>query len=262
VATLYRDHALQFACDETITETHYRPSGRIRNRTTHDLQYIYTVETPRNETDALNTPLASRLADYRTLRSENDHQNPSQEVRLEDFDLAGFLLRSYSWAFIFDPTLQPAYTYTIVEETRTLGRPALVVAFEPTSGLDISADRWIGKAWIDGETYQLLRVEAFRPADYRQLQEVERARRESDFRQERYLVKQVITEFSVEKNGMRFPSKVSVIGREYYLDGRAFVGFRWRERSAFRVEQAYSNYQFFRVRTEADIRERVGGRRE
>ena len=262
VAALYRDHALEFACEETITESYYRPSGTIRNRTTHDLHYIYTVEDPTDEMDDLNTPTAARLADYRTFRAEDGPPDPSQEVRLEELDLAGFLLRAYSWAFIFDPTLQPVYRYTIAEQTRAMGRPALVVAFEPTSTPGISADRWIGKVWIDGETHQLLRVEAYRPADYRQLQEAERARRESDFRRERYFVKQVVTEFSVEKNGMRFPSKVTVVGREFYLDGRAFVGFRWRERTAFRVEQAYSNYQFFRVRTETDIRERVGGPRK
>jgi hypothetical protein len=100
-------------------------------------------------------------------------------------------------------------------------------------------------------------VEAYRPSDYSLLQAAQRAKRESDFSRGQYLIKQVITEFEVVKNGMRFPSKSSLIGREVYLDGRAFVGFRWRERTAFRVEQAYNNYQFFRVRTEAEIQARV-----
>jgi hypothetical protein len=70
---------------------------------------------------------------------------------------------------------------------------------------------------------------------------------------EPYEIDTVVTEFSVVKNGMRFPRKVT-IGR---VVSTVLGGAReWptREREAVRVTQEYSNYEFFSVRTEEEIR--------
>jgi len=46
-----------------------------------------------------------------------------------------------------------------------LERDAIVVAFAAQPPFRVGANDWFGKAWVDAESYQLLRVEAMTPAD-------------------------------------------------------------------------------------------------
>lgn len=71
-------------------------------------------------------------------------------------------------------------------------------------------------------------------------------------------IQQIITEFAVEKNGLRLPSKVRIeLGRYRVVERRKSLSTKKYKLS--RVEQTYTNYQFFNVRTTAEIRAIVDG---
>ena len=78
---------------------------------------------------------------------------------------------------------------------------------------------------------------------------------------ETYVVEQISTEFTVVKNGMRFPGSVVTRDLQYRVVGGE-RSRQHRERLLRRVEQTYQDYRFFGVRTEEEIKGVLGGRRE
>jgi hypothetical protein len=102
---------------------------------------------------------------------------------------------------------------------------------------DSEAKNLYGKAWIDSETYDILKIEwsENRVGNY----DIFEKRGEKFNRKPRITMR---TEFSVEKNGIRFPSTLNL--EEAYLNdrGRIFV------RSETNV--VYKNFKFFTVEVE------------
>jgi hypothetical protein len=73
-----------------------------------------------------------------------------------------------------------------------------------------------------------------------------------------HTIQQIITDFGVEKNGLRLPSKVRIeLDRYRVVERRELLTTKKYKLS--RVEQTYTNYQFFNVRTTAEIRAIVDG---
>jgi hypothetical protein len=70
---------------------------------------------------------------------------------------------------------------------------------------------------------------------------------------EPYEIDTVVTEFTVVKNGMRFPGKVT-IDRVVSTVLGGEREWRTRDRKVYHVTQEYSRYEFFSVRTEDEIR--------
>ena len=73
-----------------------------------------------------------------------------------------------------------------------------------------------------------------------------------------YDVADIVTEFTVEKNGMRFPGRVEIVKSRYKIF-KGKRGAKAIERDLFRVTQAYTSYRFFGVRARDRVRDIVAG---
>lgn len=239
VAALYRDEALHFACDETITL--YGPSDVRSMRRKYSYIFVYDDE--------------GRLRDHR-LRRRAKKEESAQSIDLTESGLPSWVLRAYSSILLFEKPIQERYRYEIVGRETALGRPAIRVALEPRHKTD-TIDRWHGTAWIDAENYQLLRFEGLEGNDH-----ARRARFEGLVEQwDRHgrtgvppfpvEIHSVSTEFGVQRNGMRFPSRVIITATRLSSSRRAHEGRR--ENRVFTIKQEYERYRFYRVRTTEQI---------
>ncbi len=254
-ALFYRASALSFSCDETITASTFNSGGGFRRRSAYDLRYIYTFEDPPTGS---SPGTFRRLRDYRTRRDEEvaPGQEPG-EVKLESLGLPVAVTRAYSWAFMFQEALQPHYRFELVEEESYLDREVLVISFEPVPPVVAGFNDWFGRAWIDAETYQVLRVEALQAGDYAQLDAIDKDRVTLQVPRDGRLVVRMEAEFGVEERGVRLPSRVVLTGEDFSMRALAFglpgdissalPEWRLKGRAAFRVEQRYENYRFFDV---------------
>lgn len=219
VATLYRDEALQFTCREKIVYT------SKREKVSQDFEYIYVFD-PREG-----------LLDYRI-----DPRDRKREI------VHGGLERPYSWIFVFEESKHDMYTYELVGSDRVLGRRALKIRFDPVPPFALGINDFEGVAWVDAESWQLLRVEA---------EKVQAVRRYLD----QEYTERFKTEFGVVKNGMRFPSRVGIRRANFGLRGRPGTA-DFQASAVYRVSQNYSDYRFFGVRSRAEIEQRRRGDRE
>ncbi len=274
VAGLYRDSALSFTCVERITDTRYRVQNRVARRTTHFFDYFYVFdEAPASDVlpfddaaaaDVEAAPTAGtsagRLQDYRTARGkQNDGAAPT--IMLGDIGLPAYLERAYSWVFVFQPGLRDYFDFALEGRDEIHGRPAFVVRFDPRAPYQAGRNDWFGRAWIDADRYQLLRVDAV------QSQEVLAVLRAVDAVPVPplggYLFTWARSDFEKDTNGMRFPSRAMLIGTGVSLVQPSDENYRTIAAEMlrdgidhdrlFRVEHRYSDYRFFSVRTATEI---------
>ena len=244
VAALYQDSALDFACKEAIAYKGVR-SGSIR------FSYLFTHGPD------------GRLHDYRTWPSGTTPAARGEEVDPRDYHVPRYLESAYLWAFVFRWDRQPLHAFYDLGDGEVLGRPAVKIGFQPKGPIETGLNDWIGVAWIDRETSQILEVEAWPPESWNQ-----RAERTSDlessssrkkgWKSREYQIESIVTEFSVEKNGMRFPGKVTIV----HTVSTVVAGdaeFPIHERETLRVTQEYSDYEFFAVRSKEEIGRIVSG---
>jgi len=239
-ARLHADNALRFTCRETITHFTERGPRRL------DFDYIYL---PARD---------GKLVDDYRLRRRRGSSRAGRPVSLADYDLPGVLERPYMWALFFDPALRSSglYRYALAGESRVLDRPAIGLSFAPVQPTGRDAHHWYGIAWIDRETLQLLRVEAVPAAE-----QANKLRFEADLRRagsapgrhrSTHLFQQVSTDFAVSRDGLRFPSQVTLRRSRYEVWGESGSS-GYEEYPVFRVKQRYSDYRFFGVTTEQEI---------
>lgn len=271
VAGLYADAALDFTCEELIVETgpgrharytvggvppRYQRWGE-RDRQTYRFDYFYVF----NEEASAGPP---GFQDYRTHRT--DGAASGEPVRLEpsDLGLPAYLSRAYSWIFLFQPALRGNLAFRLEPDEHIDGRPVRVLRFEPVAGADPSTPRWSGRIWIDRERYQLLRVEA-----------VESGFSQAALKTPGEAAPQVLftraeVEFGLEKNGLRFPTEVTVDAIVVQLELPLAASHREHTERllargvsaldrVFRIEQRYRNYRFFGVRAFEEVEARIRG---
>jgi len=246
VAALYRDSALRFSCHERITYHPGTPDIRV-----YDLEYMYVYDK------------AKGLLDYRNeIRAGRRKNKPPREVSLAELDLPAVVLRAYSAIFIFERSKKDSYRYAIVRDEKVLGRNAVVIRFEAIPPYKPDYNDLFGLAWVDLETSQLLKVDALKADQHELRQQLEAdlaghsagtGRRDQD-----YIIQRILSEFSVEHNGMRFPSRVVI--RRSHFEVTERDGVRTAvEREIFWIEQTYSKYSFYGVRAHEQIRDFVSG---
>jgi len=238
VANLYRDTALKFSCVEKIIVTRPRAQPLF-----YEFEYIYEFSKP------------SGLVDFRMdKRARHREGEAPSHARLSDYDLPYFLTRGYSWIFLFDRAHQERHRYTVGAETRILGRPALPITLEPLPPFEEDVNDWFGTLWVDAESLQPLRVEAMKRAEHEKEKAFRDAMDSTDPPKADYWdFARVQIEFTQEENGMRFPGKVISTGIQGTV--RIRRGKRVAEESTlFTVSQTYTNYRFFGVRTQEEIR--------
>ena len=214
VAAQYRDEALQFTCQETIVYT------SKRQKVSQHFEYIYVYDPTEG------------LLDYRV-----DRKDEKAEI------VHGGLERPYSWIFVFEATKADRYRYEVTGLDRALDRDAVKVRFDPVPPYEIGVNDFEGIAWVDLDTWQLLRVESERVKAVRKALDQEYTER---FK----------TEFGIEMHGMRFPSSVGIRRANFGQRGRPGTA-DYQSSAIFRVSQIYSDYRFFGVRSEEDLETRT-----
>jgi|GEM_PF-1684858 len=239
VSRLYRDNALSFSCEEKLfNHTFY---GR------KDLRSFYVYR--HNEDEG--------LSDFRVRYRFNPKKGfkAKDVIDLADYDLPAYLTRAYSWIFIFEASKAQVYRYELAGEAEVFDRPAILIRFEAIPPYVAAINEWIGTAWVDAESAQLLRVQAYRPEEYSKQRVLDRARqahkartRDESARASFHSVEVFNTEFEVVRNGMRFPSESRIERRNYEVPGNATRG-----QLNYLVRQKYTNYEFFQVRTVMEI---------
>jgi hypothetical protein len=273
VAQLYNDNALRFSCDEEITYTLFGASGRVQDRRKYNLEYMYIYEAGPELPPGGEGERHGRLADYRTIRDDDAPEGSYREIELEDLALPNYLKQAYSWAFIFEEARQHRYEFEILGQERVHGTEALILGFDPIPPYVRRVNDWFGKIWIDKESSQILRVEARSsdsltdesPTDGQKTEEPAEGGTT-------FTVTSVITEFAIEKNGMRFPSHAILtasVSRRFGEGAHVVAAlsgdvgeYETEVRTVFRVDQTYDDYRFFNVRSEAEIRDFVLGVRQ
>ncbi|MCX6561030.1 MAG: hypothetical protein NTZ26_11040 [Candidatus Aminicenantes bacterium] len=177
------------------------------------------------------------VRETRTLLDDNGKKTnvPDAKLKTEVFVFGMPLLGPVG---IFAERFRPFYDYKITGREKVDGKPALIIEATPTAERP-GATNLYGKAWVGAEDGEILKIE---------WSESRVGRREIfEERAEKYQMQPRITlrsEFSAEKNGIRFPSMLWM--EEAYLNtrGRAFI------RSTTTV--AYKDFKFFTV--EVDVR--------
>jgi hypothetical protein len=137
---------------------------------------------------------------------------------------------------LFGERFQPGYDFTVVGE-ETIGKTrVLVVDASPKPGAPPTRNLY-GKAWIDPGTGDILKIEW---SENRVGQFDIFEKRGEIFKRTPRLV--IRSEFSAEKNGIRFPSRLYV--EEAYLkkSGKAFIRSK--------TDVVYKDFKFFTVEFE------------
>ncbi len=134
---------------------------------------------------------------------------------------------------LFGKRFQPDYAFAITGRDRVGGVDAVLVDAKPRPGAPASRNLY-GRAWLDPATGNILRIEWSESRVGRFDAFIKRG--EAFKRTPRLTIS---SEFSAEKNGLRFPTSLAV--EEAYLDGKGKAFVRSR------TEVAYKDFKFFTV---------------
>ena len=206
----------------TITFTTVRPK-KVKRSFVYDYQCIRAGRT---------------IREARTLLKENGKKKvvPNAELATAVVVFGNSLLGPVG---IFGERFRGSYEFTAAGEAKIGKTRVLIVDAKPRPGAPPTRNLY-GKAWIDPVTADILRIEwsENRVGHYDIFEE-----RGKKFGRTPRLV--IRSDFSAEKNGIRFPSRLYV--EEAYLkeEGKAFV------RST--TEVVYTDFKFFAV--EYDVRD-------
>jgi len=244
VAELYRDNALGFACQETITYSGAQ-TGRIQ------FAYLFIKDA------------SGKLRDFRTWKTGTTAAERGREVDPSDYKVPRYLASAYLFAFVFRSDRQPLYRFDLLREESVGDRTAVVIGFLSRNPIRKGKNDWVGFASVDRETSQLLEVEAYTPADWNR-----KVRRDADVATAptrdahddpvTYDIERIVTTFGFEKNGMRFPSRVENVKTRFTVVHGAGQD-TLRETTLRRVTQDYTRFEFFSVRSSAEIMRFVDG---
>ena len=238
--------AFDFVCREEIAETidpnleidrrtpplpsewndYIGPTIRISRARKIKSTYVYDYQCVR---------AGRTIREVRTQLEENGKRKivPNAELRTSVVVWGTALLAP---AGIFAERFQPDYIFTVAGNDRIGTIPVVVVDAEPKPGAPASRSLY-GKAWVDPSTGDILRIEW---SESRVGRFDIFAKRGQIYKRTPRLV--IRSEFSAEKNGVRFPSRLSV--EEAYLNdaGKAFVRSK--------TDVVYRDFKFFTVEVE------------
>ena len=181
------------------------------------------------------------IRETRTLLEENGKKRivPNAELATPAVDFGAALLGPVG---LFGERFQPGYDYTVAGEEKLGQARVLVVDAKPKPGAPPGPNLY-GKAWVDPETGDILKIERSEGRAGRF--DVFEKRGQIYKRKPRLVIR---SEFSAEKNGLRFPGLLSV--EEAYLNDAGKAAVRSR------TEVIYRDFKFFTV--DFEVRDRAG----
>ena len=216
---------------DTIDDWRYIPPGHARAAQIVPLRkirrsYVYDYQCIRKN---------RAIRETRTLVEENGKKKnvPNQALQTSVVVYGNALLSPVS---LFSERNQAALTYKIVEKSKIEGQTVFVVETMPREGPG-SVNRLYGSAWVDPKTGDILKIvwNEKGVGNY----DVFEKRGKRFMRRPRLTI---TSEFTVEKNGIRFPSRI-IVEEAYVNDqGRALVRSR--------TKIAYKSFKFFTVEVE------------
>ncbi len=178
------------------------------------------------------------IREVRNLLQENRKKvnEPNAKLKTLNF-LFGYVLMAP--VGIFSESSQAFYDYKIVGREKVQKRPAVVIDVTPKPEPP-EARNLYGKAWLDEATGDILKIQwsEKRVNHY----EITLKRAELYERRPRLTIR---SDFQVEKNGIRFPSKLFI--EEAYVSEGGLVFVRSK------TNVAYKDFKFFTVATESKI---------
>jgi hypothetical protein len=235
---------LNFVCREEIRET-IDPSLEIDDSRYSDLVLWPRVSPPR-AVKIENTYIydyqcirsGRAIQEVRILLRENGRMKHERNAVLKTSVVV--FETALMWPVgVYSERFQPDYDFTAVRRDKVGRRPVVVIDARPKPGAP-EARNLYGQAWIDLATAEILRVEwnESRVGGYDVF-----AKRGARFQRTPRLT--IRSEFSAEKNGLRFPSHM--VAEEAYLgkSGGKFVRSK--------TEVTYKNFKFFTVEVEVDV---------
>jgi hypothetical protein len=238
--------ALYFVCREEIQETidptldinpslisgfdwTWMPGGRImvaRQPRRIKKSYVYDYQCIRS---------GRAIRETRTLLKENGKakHEPNATLKTSVVVFGTVLMGPVG---LFGERFQPDYDYAIIGQDKVGKQPVVIVDARPKPGTPKTGNLY-GRAWIDPVTADILRIEwsETRVGHY----DIFEKRGALYKRTPRLTIR---SEFSAEKNGIRFPSHLVV--EEAYLSesGRAF--------NRSKTDVTYKDFKFFTVEVE------------
>jgi hypothetical protein len=176
------------------------------------------------------------IRETRTVLEENGRKKvvPDAELETSVIDFGTALLGPVG---LFGERFQPGYEFSVAGEEKIGLTKVLVVDAKPRPG-DPSTRNLYGKAWIDPATGDVLRLEW---SENRVGRLNVFAKRGQLYKRKPRLV--IRSEYGVERNGIRFPSRLSI--EEAYLNGAGKAAVRSK------TEALYKDFKFSAVSLEA-----------
>ncbi len=228
---------LDFICNEKISEEiNSGESGGARLVEETDYGAIYDVTIPKNEKntyiyDYQMIRKDNKISDRRILLRENGDKKNEVDVQIKT-------KRFKHHNLIFGPIallaelMQPQYNYKIIEREKFKGDKVVVIEATPKN--TNKTDNPYGKLWIKEDDFSIVKIEWNQDSLPNQDFFVEDAEKFNS----RPEIK-IYTEYAFEKNGIRFPSKYSVIETYYRKGKKNFIRSR--------MFVTYKDYKFFTV---------------
>jgi len=224
---------LDFVCRERVSEWSYPDAALMRYRMVDSIRrglkeskaYLYDYQLVRDR--------AGPIRESRTLLKDGrkDMHVPDASLQTRFFWHARIVMGPLG---LLSRERQAEHDYRILREERIDGRPVAVVEAVPKPG--VAADHLFGIVWLRLEDASILKIE-WNPASIDNYAGVKESAER--FRMEPRIV--LTSEYGVEKNGIRFPSRY-VVQETYGRGSRRF------HRSETTV--VYDRYKFFTVETE------------
>lgn len=238
--------AFDFVCREEISET-IDPSFDVAKKTPPQNTFWTTYSGPTITLSTVGKLKHRVVYDYQCVRAgrtiremrtqleENGKRKVVPNAELKTFVVV-FGTALLGPVGLFGERFQPDYDFTAAGEDRVDKTKVIIIDAKPKPGAPPSRNLY-GKAWIDPATGNVLKVEWSESRVGRF--DIFEKRGELYKRTPRLVIR---SEFSAEKNGIRFPSRLSI--EEAYLkkSGKAFIRSK--------TEVVYKDFKFFSVEYE------------
>ncbi len=226
--------ALNFVCNEDVVERLVGDGRFFTNTKTFALghrssEWIYDYQLIRRNGQA---------QEKRTLIKENGKKRSEDnaELKTSRFVHANVLLGPIG---LLSESAQSRHKYDFVKEGKAGGEPAIVIKATP---LERRAGDLFGKAWVRKQDGAVIRIE-WEPISMENYNVIEEFSRRIGHEAKITFV----SEYSFEKNGLRFPNFYEVT--EEYIG----INLDWGD-IVSKTTVTYKDYKFFQVETAVEIR--------
>jgi len=254
----YHHGALSFTVDEQtkVLTNNYVTGDLGRYEAPKSVYCFYDTGQGRLDDRRIEKRLMSKLR-KRLARSEDVAEellNAPDPIR-EDSHIPTYVVRPYTWIFLFALEAQAHYRYRIEGQVKR----GVWISFRPDVALPAPKD-WYGRVLVDRETYQILIAEGRQHRDVVSLRRARFMLESSnelplDPEQRTFVATTVRTVFNHLAHGIRFPSKVET---KVYHHIIAESERKYRKKHlVYEVTQKYRNYRFYGVRVAETLAEIV-----